>query len=296
MLLTHSNPIRYLLLLALLAFLGTQTAAGQGGRCPVSKLPLDGARWVAKAKCLLRPVKMKRILGPELTSLPSPLDRLIGTTNVIDKAILKRYLANRSKEEELGGQIDDPITNVQYFVIHDTSDPYLHRGEFPPNDVINGTDWNNGKLTSYLNGQRTHVWVDRVGESATSRNYGLITRKSAVKLEDRYPHLKGLLVHTELIQPRRCNPEVKVCCKKDAKGHDRCNDNIAPLPGFSEAQLDRLALLYVVASTRRGRWLIPAFHAVVDDEFGDGAHDDPQNFDLDLWANRIQALLSKLTL
>jgi hypothetical protein len=235
-----------------------------------------------------------------LTTLPSPLAGLIGTTNVIDKVILKRYLANQGIDEvRLGGQIDNPRTgpmnNVQYFVIHDTSSPHFKRREFPPNDVLNGADWSKGQLKSHVGGQRTHVWVDRAGESITSRDYGLTTLKSAVKLEDRYSRLKGLLVHTELIQPRRCNPSVQVCCRTDSKGRVICNDAIAPLPGFSEAQLDRLALLYVVASSRHGRWLIPAYHGVVDDEFGNRAHDDPQNFALDLWASRIQELLTKLS-
>ncbi len=61
----------------------------------------------------------------------------------------------------------------------------------------------------------------------------------------------------------------------------------APRPGFSVPQLDRLALLYVAASTRREQWLIPAFHGVIDDEFGSNAHDDQQHFDLNLWASRL---------
>lgn len=52
---------------------------------------------------------------------------------------------------------------------------------------------------------------------------------------------------------------------------------------FSDAELKRLALVYVAASLRRGQWLIPAFHAVIDSGFKDG-HDDPQCFDLEKWA------------
>jgi len=70
---------------------------------------------------------------------------------------------------------------------------------------------------------------------------------------------------------------------------------VAPEPGFSVPQLDRLALLYVAASVRRGKCLIPAFHGVIDDEFGIRAHDDPQHFDLELWALRLQALLDELS-
>jgi hypothetical protein len=47
---------------------------------------------------------------------------------------------------------------------------------------------------------------------------------------------------------------------------------------------------------KRAPWevVIPAFHGVIDDEFGANAHDDPQNFDLELWAARLQNLLNDL--
>ena len=60
--------------------------------------------------------------------------------------------------------------------------------------------------------------------------------------------------------------------------------------GFSEKQMDRLALVYIAASVRRGSWLIPAFHATVDAGIPN-AHDDPQNFDLQLWTKRLCILV-----
>ena len=90
---------------------------------------------------------------------------------------------------------------------------------------------------------------------------------------------KGLQLHVELVQPRRSDPDGKIG-----------NDAIAPEPGFTESQLDRLALLYLAASVRRGEWLVPAFHADLDAGIPD-AHDDPQNFDLKLWGKRLAVLL-----
>jgi hypothetical protein len=238
---------------------------------------------------------MNRELGPELTSLPAPLDVLVGKTIVVDKDRLRHYLQTHDiNEGSVGGRIDDPILEARYFIIHDTSYPNLVRGEFPTNEIINGPEWNRGRLNNLLSGQRTHVWVNRVGESVTSRDYKLATLQTGVKLESRYSTLRGLLLHNELIQPRRCNPRLRVCCRQDARGRQQCNDAIAPEPGFSVPQLDRLALLYAAASTRRGQWLIPAFHGVIDDEFGSNAHDDPQHFDLNLWASRLQVLLNDL--
>lgn len=276
-------------------FTCSAAAMGQGGVCPIGREASDTSKWADEARCLLRKVQMDRVLGPSLTNLPTPLDRLIGKTNVVDTAVLNRYLTARNIQlERLGGPLETPIT-ARYFVIHDTSTPNYERADFPANEALNGNDWSRGRLEKFKSGERTHVWVDRVGESITSTDYANKTPKSAVKLENKYPVLKGLLIHMELLQPRRCHPDRPICCYDGPNGERRCNDPVSPTPGFSDAQYDRLALLYVVASSRRGVWLVPAFHGVVDDEFGDAAHDDPQNFDLDRWATRLGALLKKLS-
>jgi hypothetical protein len=56
------------------------------------------------------------------------------------------------------------------------------------------------------------------------------------------------------------------------------------LSTLRRAQYDRLALLYTIASVRRGEWLIPAFHAAIDAEIRNG-HDDPMNFDIGSFAD-----------
>lgn len=67
----------------------------------------------------------------------------------------------------------------------------------------------------------------------------------------------------------------------------------APTPGFSDAQEKRLALAYIVASVRAGRWLIPAYHFNVDNGIPDG-HDDPQNTDLAAWVAKIEAIEAEI--
>ena len=84
----------------------------------------------------------------------------------------------------------------------------------------------------------------------------------------------------ELVQPRKSDP---------AGG--RGNDGVAPDPGFTPAQYERLALLYIAASVRKGSWLIPAFHAVLDTGYVNG-HDDPQNFSLTAWSESIAHLIN----
>jgi TonB family protein len=68
----------------------------------------------------------------------------------------------------------------------------------------------------------------------------------------------------------------------------RAND-----PAFTPAQYDRLALVYVIASVRAERWLVPAFHAAIDAQIPNG-HDDPLNFDIDSFARSLDSLMVTL--
>jgi hypothetical protein len=103
----------------------------------------------------------------------------------------------------------------------------------------------------------------------------------ATKLETRVIGLpaKGLFLHVETVMPRRRDPAI-----------EGWNDAIAPKPGFSPRQYDRLALLYIAASVRAGAWLIPAQHATLDHGLPQ-AHDDPQNFRLKDFDRALQRYL-----
>lgn len=245
---------------------------------------------VEQAKCLLRPVQPFARLGRTLEALPSPLDRIVGEAAVVDKVSLRRFLRERGIDEaQIGGSLDEPVSRgnnndpnarlADYFVIHDTSTPNFLNDPFPAN--IDKADWPFNNFSKY--GEVAHVFVNRVGMSATKVN--LRTPFRATKFETRVIGIrsKGRFLHVEMIQPR----------KREPRGGAR-NDALAPDPGFTEAQLERLALIYIAASSRRGRWLTPAFHAVVDAGLAD-AHDDPQRFDLELWARRLGSLLSSIS-
>ncbi len=54
-----------------------------------------------------------------------------------------------------------------------------------------------------------------------------------------------------------------------------------------------MALLYTAASARRGDWLIPAFHAALDEGMA-GAHDDPQHFEIARFATALDRLRDAL--
>ncbi len=232
---------------------------------------------VEQARCLLRPVERYGKLAAPLPNLPSPLETLIGQPMTLKLDALQKYLRTHGiAEAELCG----PLTNTcaaRYFVIHDTSTPNYGDQPIPTN--INTAAWSGNNLDRWTNRPVAHAFVNRLGESLTTHPFAVPWR--ATKLEVRVLGEKGRgrFVHIELVQPRQRDPQ------GSAK-----NDAIAPEPGFTPAQYDRLALLYISASFQHGTWLIPGYHAAVDAGIPD-AHDDPQHFDLAFWAGRLAELL-----
>lgn len=239
----------------------------------------DATQDESLARCLLRPVRIYGNLGPPLATLPTPLDRLIGHQLSVTREDLLRYLrAHGVREEDVGGPLSVPLASTRYFVVHDTSSPYLGNRDFPAD--INEASWSGNNLSNWVRLKVTNVYVNRLGDSATAASFDRAVVGTKYERDNR--RRRGLFVHVEMIQPRR----------RDPRGGAN-NDALAPAPGFTQKQLERLALLYVAASVRRGRWLLPAFHASVDAGIH-GAHDDPQNFDMSLWLDRLRALLEEL--
>lgn len=277
-------------------FLTTFRTQAQNAPCPFDESLLGFAGTpVEQARCLLRSVGRGGHLGAPLTKLPKPLDNLVGRKVSIARTSLQRYLvAHKIDEAHVGGSLDQSLSTAtyrsgkgqaRYFVIHDVSTPNYLDKSFPLN--INEATWEWNDLPKrWANTRVAHVFVNRLGDSLTAVDFhsALPEKRFGTKFAREYlgESAKGLQIHVELVQPRRSDPQGK-----------SGNDAIAPVPGFTEAQLDRLALLYVAASVRRGKWLIPAYHAGVDAGIPN-AHDDPQNFDLDLWARRLDVLLKEL--
>jgi len=257
----------------------------------MAQCPFSSADEKELARCLIRPVKPGGDVGQTPAVLPAVLDGLVGHPIDIGLDKLRSFLAAKEiSEAKVGGPIAQDVAKARFFVIHDTSSPEITQETFPAN--INEATWSGNKLSNWVNSQTpTHVFVNRVGESATKANFKEIVRGTkyesgkdlanpSARQEARQKR-SGMFVHIELVQPRRrSNP------------HSSFFD-IAPTPGFGPKQLERLALLYVIASVRSNRWLLPAFHASVDATIAD-AHDDPQRFDLDMWLSSLASLLAKL--
>ena len=233
---------------------------------------------LAQARCLLRPVEAWARLGPPHSDLPDVLERIIEQPLPIGVAAFRTYLARRGlSETDVGGLLAGRLSRARndatgaptarYFVLHDTSTPYLGADVFPQD--LDGDPGIN-RLDRYRSDAASaHAFVDRRGEVYLGHDFRLPWRASKLERDEAAGRVaKGLFLHVELVQPRRRHPA----------GGPR-NDALAPTPGFSRAQYRRAAELYVAASLRAGRGLIPAFHAVLDSGFP-GGHDDPQNFDL----------------
>lgn len=251
---------------------------------------------VEQARCLLRPNKIGGVLSEPLAKLPDPLEKLIGADVRVKKEKLKAYISkNKIDPMTIGGSLDEPLSTAKlpngseiyalYFIIHDTSTPYLKDEPFPA-DIDTNAEWKGNNLNIWISNPVTHVFVNRLGASLTTtlfnesvrKGWGTKFARDVLKAEG-----KGLQIHIELIQPRRRNP-----------AGSASNDLIAPLPGFSQKQYERLALLYVAASVRQGTWLIPGYHSAIDAGIKD-AHDDPQNFELSKFSEVLKKLVKKIS-
>lgn len=237
-----------------------------------------------QARCLLRPVMKQQALGAALDRLPSTLAGIVGTKMEISSKQFQHYLKqSKISGKELGNLGKAPgKTGASYFVIHDTSSPEVN--EFPADRDSSTWKWNTNFLQHKQGESKplAHVITNRVGRSLTMADLG--EAHTATKFElcvDRGSKL-GLFAHVENIQPR-----------KDIEGKPAGNKGQGPIPGFTDSQYKRLALIYINASVRKGKWLIPAFHAVIDKAYLNG-HDDPQNFDLSKFDEALGANLKAI--
>jgi hypothetical protein len=246
---------------------------------------------VEQATCLIRPVNTWAHLGPPLEGLPKVLAaRIGGTAPMPDRAALTALVNTAGLPpqfaEGLGSDVSrardgDPASPMaRYFVIHDTSGPKF--ASFPPNLDENTKINNLERFSCSDSAEIAHAFINRQGVVAFGHDFAVPWR--ATKFERALTFgtaLKGLFLHVELIQPRR-------------RGGRRGIDIAAPMPGFTAAQYQRLALLYTIASLRAGAWLVPAFHAVIDGDIR-GGHDDPQNFEIEAFARALDGVMEQLS-
>jgi hypothetical protein len=270
--------------------LATPAAAEEIGECRFDRTTLSFAGTpTEQAACLLRKVKRGGHLREQ--PLPAVFERLLAvdaplpTPAQLEAALTafpepyQTYARSHAAREVSSTSEGLPLA---YFVIHDTSTPFYGDGRFPRHL---DTDPRINDFTPYMDGTFApqpvaHIFLSRYGQIWAGHDFSEGWR--ATKLESQVigPRARGRFAHIELVQPRRFAP-----------GSSSLGDTLAPQPGFSKAQYRQLAALYVYASARAGRWLIPAFHAAIDAGLPD-AHDDPQNFELEAFAAALGPLLN----
>jgi hypothetical protein len=255
-----------------------------------------------QAACLLRPVAKLGRLGPILETPPQVLAERVGqAVHLPSRESLSAYLSAQELDDfaahlwlpvSRARDNDAGAPTARYLVIHDTSGPFLGITPFPA-DIDTHRKINNLAGHRCADGwESAHVVINRSGGMLIGHDLAVPWR--ATKFERAVSFdgaLKGLFLHVEMIQPRR--GEWRGGRKGRHARRGRLRDSIAPVPGFSAAQYDRLALVYTIASVRAERWLIPAFHAVVDGDIS-GGHDDPQNFVLGDFTASLDRLLDRL--
>jgi hypothetical protein len=224
--------------------------------------------------CLLRKVKPKGS-GASVQPIPSWLLARVGKPVDLEVAQVRRYLErNGIDSADLGGPLALGDAGARhYFVVHDTSSPELPNAPAFPADIdLPGHPSN--RLTGWSGvSKKVNLIISRDGRSRTFRDWAVDRPSSATKVERQFNAARRVFVHVENIQVRMKPPGSWAWR--------------APEPGFGEGQYQRLALTYIVASVRAGRWLIPAYHFNIDEGIPDG-HDDPQNVDLGVWVSRIE--------
>ncbi|MFZ5637920.1 MAG: hypothetical protein ACOY82_15170 [Pseudomonadota bacterium] len=229
-----------------------------------------------QATCLLRRVKPKGG-GAVVQPIPPWLLARVGKPVDLELERVRRYLdLNGIDSADLGGPLAlGDAAARHYFVVHDTSSPELPNAPAFPADIDLPGHASN-RLTGWSGlSNKVNLIISRDGRSRTFRDWAVDRPASATKVEVKFNAARRVFVHVENIQVRMKPPGSWAWR--------------APEPGFGEGQYRRLALAYIVASVRAGRWLIPAYHFNIDEGIPDG-HDDPQNVDLGVWVSRIEEI------
>ncbi|HEY0147802.1 MAG TPA: hypothetical protein VGB70_02235 [Allosphingosinicella sp.] len=267
-------------LFVLVSFAAAPAAGAIHGTCKFDSNTLRFAGSVADtAGCLLRRVK-EQGAGAEAQPVPRWLLERIGRPVPFTANQIQSYLAREGiAVDQLTDRLaigDKPA--IRYFVIHDTSSPEIKSTgtTFPAN--INEAGWSGNRLGGWADvARKVNLIISRDGRSRRLVEWGARRPEPATKLEqtNKVPAARPVFVHVENIQPR-IKPPNKWAWR-------------APTPGFGPAQERRLALAYIVASMRAGRWLIPAYHFNIDEGVGE-SHDDPQHADLAAWVAQLALL------
>ena len=283
------RQLRWLIVASVLAPLAAPALAEPVGLCrfDVASLTFAGTP-LDQARCLLRKV---RLFGEtEEQPLPSVLAGLLASdgapspdqTEAAIAAFPEPYRSYAIEHRARPASQTAAGLPLAYFVIHDTSTPFYGTERFPRHL---DRDPKINDFTPYMDGTFAaepvaHIFLSRFGQIWAGHDFSEGWRATKLEVQIAGVPARGRFTHIEVVQPRRFVP-----------GSDSLQRTHGPRPGFSDEQYRQLAALYVYASARAGRWLIPAFHATIDAGIPDG-HDDPQNFELEKFGKALGRLIN----
>src|SRR5882672_10627294 len=165
---------------ALSVIASTTATAESVGRCRFDRdaLTFQGSPH-EQAVCLLRPVAKFGRVDPQPAALPDVLTELIGSPVGTLRASLASFLTTKNlNPAQLGGSLHDALSHARngaptaptarYFVIHDTSAPWLgNSSDFPPNDAQQLN-----RLAGFAGANAVaHVFVNRLGDTLTGHDF-----------------------------------------------------------------------------------------------------------------------------
>ena len=276
--------MRKLFLILPCALLATPAAAEEIGECRFDRDALTFAGTpLEQAACLLRKIELGAVRHPQ--PLPKVIVRLMSEGGAPSAAMKAAAIAAFPEPYRAYAieHANDPVSQteagvpLQYFVIHDTSEPFYGAEPFPKHldDDPRVNSFKSYMDATFATEPVAHIFLNRQGQIWAGHEFAQGWR--ATKLESRVvgPTARGRFVHIETVQPRRFLP-----------GYTDRGHTYGPKPGFTQAQYRQLAALYVYVSARAGRWLIPGQHNTVDAGIPE-AHDDPQNFELKKFAREL---------
>ncbi|MCT4534385.1 MAG: hypothetical protein N4A52_03555 [Halodesulfovibrio sp.] len=241
---------------------------------------------VGQALCLTPAVGANGGVGGIDEGLPSTLDELVGREFDFSRDAIEAYVAAHGlRENEVGGALGLRVSRARgepavYFVVHDSNGPDFGSRRFSPDINVSARI---NDLHQF--GRRWHVLIGRNGESATLIDFFSPLRSTYFETRGSAAQKKGRFLHVGLLQPIRTY----------AKDTVKKQNALIPQPAYTNDQYRRLAQVYVIASFRAERWLIPAFAAQLNKcaqspVFLGG----PKGFDLAKWAKALRSVYREI--
>lgn len=205
---------------------------------------------IEQALCLLAP-SVKAARSKPLASLPATFDALVGTAFYTTPQAMEQFMLARGVKE---GDVGGPVRLRAALSEEEPAQYFVLHG------ITGQKDGRPGGLGNVSAGG--HVVVAPDGSSKTLEDF--FSPLCATRFEKDLRSTRGRFLHVALLSQKR-----------------------AQVPAVTNVQYRRLADIYIAASARAEKWLIPVFAGTLDKGLNGGAQ-SPAGFDLDQWADAVR--------